>query len=237
MVGRLGGRERAIHARSAYPGGVGTCSSARRSCAPRAPAAHPPELPAYSASVTDPPIRTARLELPALTVAQYDRLMAGDREAVGRELHAEIGEAWLADAAWLIGLRRRQIEEHPDHRPWLIRPIIRREPDAAREVIGYVNFHAPPDDQGIAEIGYALLPAWRGRGYAIEAVAGALAWALEDPRVRTLRASVAPDNDASRRLVARLGFVQTGEQWDPEDGLELVHDIDRDAFAARVTAG
>jgi RimJ/RimL family protein N-acetyltransferase len=51
--------------------------------------------------------------------------------------------------------------------------------------------------------------------------------------VRTLRASVAPDNDASLRLIGKLGFVQVGEQWDPDDGLELVHDIGRDAFLER----
>jgi RimJ/RimL family protein N-acetyltransferase len=187
--------------------------------------------------VTAPePIRTARLELPALTVDQYDRLLAGDREGVGAELGADIGAEWLEDARWLIALRREQLRDHPDHRPWLIRPVLRREPEERSEAIGYVNFHAPPNDEGTAEIGYALLAAWRGRGYALEAAAGALAWAAADPRVRTLRASVAPDNVASLRLVGKLGFVQVGEQWDPDDGLELVHDVDRDAFLERHAA-
>lgn len=170
-------------------------------------------------------IRTARLELPALTVPQHDRLLAGDLAGVGRDLDADIGADWLDDARWLLSLRRDQLRRHPDHEPWLIRPIIRREGGERPTAIGYVNFHAPPDEAGVAEIGYALLPAWRGRGYAIEAARGALAWAAADPRTRTLRASVAPDNEASLRLIARLGFVQVGEQWDPDDGLELVHDI------------
>ena len=178
------------------------------------------------------PIRTPRLELPALTVEQYDRLLADDRGTVGNELDAEIGADWLEDARWLIRLRREQLRAHPDHQPWLIRPVVRREEGERPEAIGYVNFHAPPSDEGIAEIGYALLPRWRGRGYGVEAARGALAWAARDPRVRTLRASVAPDNDASLRLIGRLGFVQVGEQWDPDDGLELVHDLARDAFLA-----
>ena len=179
------------------------------------------------------PIRTARLELPALTVHQYDRLLAGDRDGVGGELGAEIGADWLADAHWLIALRREQLRDHPDHLPWLIRPVLRREAGEPPEAIGYVNFHAPPNDDGAAEIGYALLALWRGRGYGLEAARGALTWAAADPRVRTLRASVAPDNDASLRLIGKLGFVQVGEQWDPDDGLELVHDIGRDAFLER----
>ena len=178
------------------------------------------------------PIRTARLELPALSVEQYDGLLAGDREGVGEQLGAQLGVDWLEDARWLIRLRREQLRDHPDHEPWLIRPVLRREAGEPPEAIGYVNFHAPPNDEGTAEIGYALLPAWRGRGYALEAARGALTWAAADPRVRTLRASVAPDNGASLRLIGKLGFVQVGEQWDPDDGLELVHDIGRQAFLA-----
>jgi RimJ/RimL family protein N-acetyltransferase len=179
------------------------------------------------------PIRTRRLELPALTVDQYDRLLAGDRDGVGAELGGDVGADWLDDAQWLIALRREQLRAHPDHLPWLIRPVLRREAGEPPEAIGYVNFHAPPNDEGTAEIGYALLPAWRGRGYGLEAARGALTWAAGDSRVRTLRASVAPDNTASLNLIAKLGFVQVGEQWDPDDGLELVHDIGRDAFLER----
>ncbi|HET9878347.1 MAG TPA: GNAT family N-acetyltransferase [Candidatus Limnocylindria bacterium] len=175
-------------------------------------------------------IRSPRLELPALTVPQYERLIIGDGATVGRELDAIFGDDWLADANWLLILRRRQLAEHPDHQPWLVRPLIRREPGTEPDTIGYVNFHGPPSDEGIAEIGYALLPAWRGRGYAVEAARATLASALDDPRVRTLRASVSPDNERSLRLIAKLGFVRTGEQWDPEDGLELVHDLSREAF-------
>ena len=179
-------------------------------------------------------IRSPRLELPALTLPQYERLLAGDAAEVGRELDAQIGTTWLEEVHWLLDLRRRQLAEHPDHEPWLVRPIIRREAGEIAEAIGYVNFHAPPSDEGIAEIGYSLLPDWRRRGFALEAARACLAWALGDSRVRTLRASVAPDNEPSRRLIGKLGLVQTGEQWDPEDGLELVYDIERDAFQAHL---
>jgi hypothetical protein len=33
---------------------------------------------------------------------------------------------------------------------------------------------------------------------------------------------VSPHNEASLRMVRRLGFHQTDEQWEEEDGLELV---------------
>jgi len=39
---------------------------------------------------------------------------------------------------------------------------------------------------------------------------------------RVVRASVGPDNVASLATIAHFGFVQIGQQWDDEDGLELV---------------
>ena len=41
-----------------------------------------------------------------------------------------------------------------------------------------------------------------------------------------MRASVSPGNAASLSLIAGYGFTQVGEQWDEEDGLELVYERD-----------
>jgi ribosomal-protein-alanine N-acetyltransferase len=37
---------------------------------------------------------------------------------------------------------------------------------------------------------------------------------------------VAPDNERSLNLIGKLGFRQTGDQWDDEDGLELVFELE-----------
>lgn len=69
-----------------------------------------------------------------------------------------------------------------------------------------VSGHLSPD--GDQELGYALVPSARGRGYATEAV-GALCAVLERaPGVRRLTAEVRPGNEASLRLLRRLGFVE-----------------------------
>lgn len=46
--------------------------------------------------------------------------------------------------------------------------------------------------------------------------------AADEPAVRTVRATIGPDNLPSLALVRELGFVHVGEQWDDEDGRELV---------------
>jgi RimJ/RimL family protein N-acetyltransferase len=77
----------------------------------------------------------------------------------------------------------------------------------------------------MVEIGYTLLPDARGQGFAIEAVRGAFAWATREFGIRHFRASVAPGNERSENLIRKLGFLQTGQQWDDRDGLELVYEL------------
>ena len=69
-----------------------------------------------------------------------------------------------------------------------------------------VSGHLSPD--GDQELGYALVAGARGHGYGTEAV-GALCAVLERaPGVQRLTAEVRPANEASLRLLHRLGFVE-----------------------------
>jgi len=77
----------------------------------------------------------------------------------------------------------------------------------------------------MVEVGYAVDPAYRRQGYARAALEALLARAAADPGIRTVRASVRPDNVASIRLILQYLFVQVGEQWDDEDGLELIYEV------------
>jgi RimJ/RimL family protein N-acetyltransferase len=97
-------------------------------------------------------------------------------------------------------------------------------PDAAETAVGRAGFHGAPDENGMAEVGYAIDPAYRRRGYARAALAFLLDRAAREPAVRTVRASVRPDNHASRALIESTGFVPVGQQWDDEDGLETVYE-------------
>jgi ribosomal-protein-alanine N-acetyltransferase len=83
----------------------------------------------------------------------------------------------------------------------------------------------PPDADGTVEIGYRVAPAYRRQGLALELAAGLIAWGARHGTQRCL-ASVRPDNVASLRTVARLGFVRTGEQVDEVDGLEWVFTLE-----------
>ena len=171
-------------------------------------------------------VRSERLELRLLSPEQMDRIAAGDAETLAAEVGAAVGPEWVNEVRWLAAMRARQVRERPQDAPWLLRAIVRAEPDAPRQLIGYLNFHAGPNEERQVEIGYTLLPAARGRGYAIEAVRAMFEWATRVHGIRRFRASVAPGNERSLNLIGKLGFRRTGEQWDPEDGLELVFELE-----------
>jgi len=171
-------------------------------------------------------ISTGRLDLPLLSLEQLDRLASGDAASVGSELGASLSEAWLLEVRRLAAFRAEQIRRRPADAPWLLRPILLRGDDGSSSAVGHLNFHGDPDEHGMVEVGYSLLPGARGQGYAIEAVRAAFDWATRVHGVRRFRASVAPGNERSLNLIAKLGFRHTGEQWDEEDGLELVFELE-----------
>jgi RimJ/RimL family protein N-acetyltransferase len=56
------------------------------------------------------------------------------------------------------------------------------------------------------DLGFAMLPQFRGEGYAFEAAAAVVAHARDTLRLERLVAITNPDNDASGRLLEKLGF-------------------------------
>jgi L-amino acid N-acyltransferase YncA len=44
--------------------------------------------------------------------------------------------------------------------------------------------------------------------------------------VHTVRATISPDNAASCQLASQYGFSEVGEEWDDEDGLEVIYELD-----------
>lgn len=118
-------------------------------------------------------------------------------------------------------LRRiAQVRADPSVNPWLIRLGVLRGPPPA--IIGLTNFHGPPDEQGMVEVGYQVLPPYRHQGFGRELAQLMGRLAAGHPAVRVLRATVSPGNQASLRIVEGEGLVRVGEQEDPEDGLEWV---------------
>ena len=112
---------------------------------------------------------------------------------------------------WLRELRHARGAD-PWHYGFL---IVERQSGLA---IGSAGFKGPPDSTGMVEIAYAVVPNFQGQGYASEAAAALLAYALDTGQARLVRAHTLPQRDASTRVLEKCGFRQVGEVIDPEDG-------------------
>ena len=115
-------------------------------------------------------------------------------------------------AAWLAQLRTAT-----EANVWVHGfAVVHRE---SNSVIGTEGFKGPPDAEGVVEIGYGIVPAFQGRGFATEATAALVRFACEGDQVRLIRAHTLPVANASTRVLAKCGFTRIGEVVDPEDGL------------------
>ncbi len=78
--------------------------------------------------------------------------------------------------------------------------------------IGGIGFHGGPDEQGQVEIGYGIVPAYRGRGHASKALR-----LLVDRAVclgaRCLTAETEADNLASQHVLEGQGFRLEGQAF------------------------
>lgn len=166
-----------------------------------------------------------------MSMAFMRALAAGDLDAASSEIGASLPDDFADDLGHFLEYRLAQLEDDPSIRQWLGRVMVIDEDGAARAV-GSIGFHGPPDADGRVEVGYRVDPAHRRRGLASEAVAAMFDWARREHAVHRFRASTAPDNAASQRLIAQFGFRQTGVQWDDVDGEELVFEMDDPGVAS-----
>ena len=159
----------------------------------------------------------------ALTHPILVALRDGDLAAASTLAGVELPEFFLGDRElWLWRLRLSDIAANPEAARWIARAAV-DEPGGF--VVGYAGFHGPPDDDGMVEVGYTVLPEYRRRGYARAMLAALLRRAADEPQVRVVRASISPDNAASLATIKGFGFEPAGEQWDEEDGLELLFEV------------
>ncbi len=160
-------------------------------------------------------IHTARLQLIPAT-AELIGLEIDDTKALGQMLQASVPGNWppelIRDALpWFQG----QLEAAPELSGWLCWYGIAWQAGAEKAIlVANGGFMGLPTDNTV-EIGYSVLPQFQGIGYATEMMGGLIGWLFSQPGVSQAVAEALPDNTASRRVLAKLGFVQRGTANEP----------------------
>lgn len=148
-------------------------------------------------------LRTERLALVALT-PELACAALEERAKLGHMLGARVPETWPgADFARVLPRIARG--------SWQEAGLTRLIVHAADEtLIGETGFHGPADASGAVEVGYSIVPAYRGRGLATEATRALIRAALTRPGIRRIIAECLDDNLASLRVLEKLGMQRVG---------------------------
>jgi RimJ/RimL family protein N-acetyltransferase len=125
-------------------------------------------------------------------VVRYVPWPVRDRAATEETLRTKLGQTTLAE-----------------HGQWLVLAV---EVRSSGTVIGEVLLKWASDRQG--ELGFAFGSDHHGQGYAAEAARAVLGLAFDDLGFHRVSAVVVEGNDASVRLLGRLGFRQEARHVD-----------------------
>jgi [ribosomal protein S5]-alanine N-acetyltransferase len=147
------------------------------------------------------PLQTKNLKLVPQT---RDDVIAYVQELNADEM-AQVSAAWLA-----------LVDESNFIDPWIHGYSMLDR--ATGGVVGTCGFKGPPGEDGLVEIAYGVAPEHQGKGYATEAAAALVKYAIESGQVRAVRAHTLPKSSASVRVLTKCGFRQVGEVLDPDDG-------------------
>lgn len=79
-----------------------------------------------------------------------------------------------------------------------------------QKVIGEVSAQGNPELTGEAELGYGIVEAYAGNGYATEAAQAFLDWLLTE-NIKNVKAKTYLYHKRSQHILKKLGFVKTGE--------------------------
>lgn len=158
-------------------------------------------------------IRTRRLELQPAGTAELEAELAG-RAFLEECLGARVPPDWPPELYDEAALRHTLdvVESAGGESAWALYYMVDR---AVGVAIGVCGFKGPPDADGVVEIGYSVVPAFRRKGYATEAVSGLVTRAFAEPLVSRVVAQTFTSLAASVGVLEKLGFRFAGAGDEP----------------------
>jgi ribosomal-protein-alanine N-acetyltransferase len=152
-------------------------------------------------------LRTRRLLLVPVTGSIARAASNGDRATLAQAVGAQVPDEWPADIAPMLPTWADQLAQHASCMGW--GPWLAIDTAGGGAVVGDLGFKGKPGPSGCAEIGFSTVSECRDRGIATEAASRLLRWASANGAA-TVTAECEVDNEASARVLAKLGMQQTG---------------------------
>jgi RimJ/RimL family protein N-acetyltransferase len=155
----------------------------------------------------------SRLRLVDGTLELLSAALEG-RNVLERLLGVSVAEGWEGFPE-ALPILRASYETAPERHMWGSLFFIELD---VSTLVGFGGFKGLPSPDGVVEIGYAIAPAFQGRGLATDAVAQMVQRAFADASVRAVDAHTLGHDNPSTRVLEKSGFRRIAEIEDLDDG-------------------
>jgi RimJ/RimL family protein N-acetyltransferase len=163
-------------------------------------------------------IETARLRLVPCELEHFEAILQKQGE-LEQMLGVSVPENWFdfpgVAGIEAIGFSYKYLKANPDARGWWTYLFIHVKDNA---LVGLGGYKGRADESGMVEIGYAIIPPYRCKGLAAEAAGGLIDNAFSDTNIKRVDAHTLPDENASTRVLEKVGMANVGIAHDPDVG-------------------
>ena len=169
---------------------------------------------------------TPRLTLLSCDEAIYLAMLRSNTE-LSQLLNIEVPEGWSEFGIEPYAWSSVQLQKDPENHSWLTYLVIHQ---ADNKMIGTAGFKGKPDAAGLVEIGYGISPTYRRQGIAGEAARALIDYAFQQKNVSIVQAHTLAEENASVKLLKKIGMQFIQELYDTEDGDIWQWQVKREAY-------
>lgn len=160
-------------------------------------------------------LQTERLFLIPTSLPMLEAIASDDWPTLSALLGGvDFAHRWTHFPEALLWMRDYAREHETDMSWWNYLVIHRHDV----RLIGTCGYKGAPGPDGMVEIGYEIAESYQGRGFATEAAQQLTTRAFTFDAVHSVFAHTLAEENASCRVLRKLGFQFAGEHIDIEDG-------------------
>jgi len=149
-----------------------------------------------------PTLETKRIQLIPFSL-DLKKAAINDRARLVEMLGVRVPEHWPGpDLVEALPFFVENMEKAPSEPTWDSIAIHKSD----QSVIGDIGFMGGPDQEGVVEVGYSIIPEYRNQGYATEMARSLIAWAFQEKGIKLVTAECLDDNIGSIKVLEKVGM-------------------------------
>lgn len=160
-------------------------------------------------------IETENLKLIPCNTEILKYAIAGN-EVLAEKLGITVADNWTEfGVSALQYALDKLLESKEEEEWWTFFPIHKKD----NRLIGSGGFNGKPTEDGIVELGYEIMEAYRNQGFATEMAKGLIQKAFANNNVSTIIAHTLGQENPSTSVLTKCGFEKVEAFNDPDEGL------------------